>query len=53
MVLTTEGVIDISPNITMKSTPVNKPNASKSLYLFTDILDVKQKTAKPRIVDEK
>ena len=33
----------------MTSTPVNKPRASKSLCLFTNILDVKQKTAKRRI----
>ena len=37
----------------MTSTPVKKPGARKSLCLFTNILDVKPKTAKRRIVDEK
>ena len=38
---TTEGIIDKSPNAHMKSTPVKKPKAGKSLCLFTTILDVK------------
>ena len=57
-----KGIIDVSilstpkgvtykiPNVPMKSTPVKKPSASKSLYLFTNILDVKPKTAKLRFV---
>ena len=42
----TEGVIDDSPNLPMTSTPVKKPSARKSLPLFTNIFDVKPKTAK-------
>ena len=53
MVSTPEGVIDNSPNVPMTSTPVKKPSARKSLCLFTNILDVKQKTAKHRIVAAK
>ena len=41
MVSTPEGVTYNSPNAPMTSTPVNKPSASKSLCLFTNILDVK------------
>ena len=37
----------------MKSTPVKKPSASKSLCLFTNILDGKLKAAKRRIEDAK
>ena len=36
----------------LTSTPVNKPSVRKSLCLFTNILDVKPKTAKLRIVAE-
>ena len=43
---TLEGVTDNSPNVHMISTPVKKPSASKSLCLFTNILDVQPKTAK-------
>ena len=53
MVLTTEGVTDNIPNAPMASTPVNKPSFKKSLCLFTNILDVKPKTAKRLIVDAK
>ena len=45
MVLTPEGVTDDSPNVPMTSTPVKKPSARKSLCLFTNIFDVKNKTA--------
>ena len=38
------------PNVHMPSTPVKKPSAKKSLCLFTNILDVKPKTSKRRIV---
>ena len=41
-----EGVEDNSPNVTMTSPPVKKPSARKSLCLFTNVLDVKPKTAK-------
>ena len=40
MVSIPEGVIYDIPNVTMKSTPVKKPSARKSLYLFTKILNV-------------
>ena len=49
MMSTPEGVIDDSPNAPMASTPVNKPSARKSLCPFTNILNVKNKTAKRRI----
>ena len=44
MMSTPEGVIDKSPNVPLKSTPVDKPSARKSLCLFTNILGVKPKT---------
>ena len=50
---TPEGVIDNSPNVPMTSTQVEKKSASKSLCLFTTILDVKPKTAKHRFVAAK
>ena len=43
MVSTPDGVIDKSPNVPMTSTPVQKPSASKSLCLFTNIFNVKNK----------
>ena len=49
MMSTPEGVIDDSPNAPMASTPVNKPSARKSLCPFTNILNVKNKTAKRRV----
>ena len=53
MVLTTDVVTDNTPNLPMTSTPVNKPSASKSLCLFTNILDVKKNIAKRCIVAAK
>ena len=53
MVSTPEGFTNNSPNVPMASTPVNKPSFKKSLCLFTNILDVKPKTAKRRIVAAK
>ena len=53
MVSTTEGVTDNIPNVTITSTPFKKPSARKALFLFTNILDVKPKTAKRRILDAK
>ena len=50
---TPEGVIDNSPNVHMTSKSVNKTSASKSLCLFTKILDVKPTTAKRRFVTAK
>ena len=43
---TPEGFIDNSPNMHMTSSPVKKPSASKSLCVFTNILDVNPTTAK-------
>ena len=43
MVSTTEGATDNIPNVPMTSTLVKKPNATKSLCLFTDILMLKIK----------
>ena len=53
ILFTQEGVTDNSPNVHMTSSPVKKPSASKSLCLFTNILDVKPTTAKRRFVAEK
>ena len=47
-----EGFIDNSPNVHIPSTPIKK-NTSKSLCLFTNILDVKPITAKRRFAAEK
>ena len=53
MVSNPEGVTDNSTNLPMTSIPVKKPSARKSLCLFTNILDVKPKTAKRRFVAAK
>ena len=53
IVSTPEGVTDNSPNVPMASTLVKKPSDRKSLCLFTNILDVKQKTSKRHIVAAK
>ena len=53
MVLTTEVVTDNIPNVPTTSEPVKKPSARKSLCIFTNVLDVKQKTAKRLIVAAK
>ena len=45
MVSTPEGFTDDSPISPMTSIPVKKPSARKLLFLFTNILDVKNKTA--------
>ena len=44
MVSTPEVVKDNSPNVPMTSTPVKKTSSSKSLCLFTNILNFKNKT---------
>ena len=49
MVSNPEGVTDDSPNVPMTSTTVKNPRASKSLCLFTNILNVKKKTAERRV----
>ena len=46
MVSTPEGVTYNSPNVPMTSRTVKKPSDGKSLFLFTNILDVLPKTAK-------
>ena len=53
MVSTPEEITDYSPSLPMTSTPVKKTSASKSLCLFTNIFDVKKKTAKFRVVAAK
>ena len=45
MVYTTEGFTNNSPRSPTTSTPDKKPSAKKSLCLFTNILDVRKKTA--------
>ena len=50
---TPEEVTDDSSNLPLTSTPVKKPSASKSLCLFTNIFNVKPKTAEGRIVAAK
>ena len=50
---TPELVTDNSPNVHLTPSPFNKPSARKSMYLFTDILDVQPKTAKHRFVAAK
>ena len=49
MVSTPEGFTDNSPIYTMTSTPVMKPSAQKSLCMFTNVLEVKNKTAYRRV----
>ena len=49
MVSTPEGFTNNSPISPMTPTQVKKPSASKSLCLFTNILDVKKKTAICRV----
>ena len=45
MVYTPEEVTNDSPSLIMTKTTVNKPSARKSLCFFTNIFDVKNKTA--------
>ena len=45
MVSNTEGFVYNSTISPMVSTPVKKPSARKSLFLFIAILDVKKKTS--------
>ena len=49
MVSTPELFTNNSPRSTMTQTPVMKPIARKSLCLFTNILDLKNKTATRRV----
>ena len=38
-----------NPNVSMTPKPVNKPTTRKSLCLFTNVFNVKNKTAKLRV----
>ena len=49
MVSTREEITYESLSLPMPSTPVKKPIARKSMCLFTNIINVKNKTAKRRI----
>ena len=49
MVSTTEGLNDKSTRSPMTPTLVKKPSARKSPCIFTNILDVKKKTAIHRV----
>ena len=53
MLLTPEEVTNESSHVPMKSSPVKTRSARKALCLFTNILYVKPKTSKRRIVAEK
>ena len=53
MVSTPKGVTDNSTNVPKASIPVKKSSAGKSLCVFSNILDVKQITAKRCIVAAK
>ena len=53
MVSNTEEFTDTSPRYFMTRTLVKKPNARKSLCLFTNILDVKKKTGIRQFGDAK
>ena len=48
MVYTPEGLTNDIPISPITSTPVKKPSTGKSLYLFTNIFEVKKKTATRR-----
>ena len=49
MVSTAEGFTNNSPRYPMTPTPVKKPSDRKSLCLFTNILDAKNKTTTRRV----
>ena len=53
MVSTPEEITYDSTNVAMTSTPVKKPSTRKSLCLFTNIFDVKNKTEKRHVGAEK
>ena len=53
MVYTTEGFTNNSPIYPMTSTLVMKPSARKSMCMFTNILEVKKKTAYHRVGADK
>ena len=49
MVSNQEEITDVSPSLPMNQTTVKKPSARKLMCLFTNIFDVKNKTAKRRV----
>ena len=49
MVSTPEEVTDVSPSLRINQTTAKKPSARKSLCLFTNIFDVKKRTAIRRV----
>ena len=49
MVSTPEEITDDIPSFPMTQTIIKKPSDSKSLFIFTNIFDVKNNTAKRRI----
>ena len=53
MVYTPEEVTDVSASFHITQTTVNKPISTKSLCLFTNIFDVKNKTDIRRVESEK
>ena len=53
MVSTTEEITDYSPSLPMTQTTAKKPIASKSLCLFTNIFDVKKRSAIRHVESEK
>ena len=48
MVSTPEEITNDIPSFQMTKTKVKKPSDRKLLYIFTNIFDVRNKTAKPR-----
>ena len=48
-----EEIRDDSPILPVTSTPVKKPSASKSLFIFTKIFDVKSRIEKYRVGSSK
>ena len=53
MVYTPYKLTDISPSLRITQTTVKKPSAIKSLCLFTNIFNVKNKTTKHRVESAK
>ena len=45
MISTPDEVTDVSPSFSINQTTVKKPSAKKSLCLFTNIFNVKKRTA--------
>ena len=49
MVFTPEEVTDFRPSLCITQTTVKKPSAWKSLFIFTNIFDVKNRTTTRRV----